>query len=76
MVTDGDAATLSGYPVEVLRQWLAASCEAQGVPVVVRDPRIVSDVAVLLGGVRGGGRARAGAPVPGNGRALPPAIAS
>lgn len=76
MVTDGDAGTLSGYPVEVLREWLAASCAAQGVPVVVRDPRIVSDVAVLLGGVGGGGRARAGAPVPGNARTLPPALAS
>lgn len=52
--------TLSGYPVDVLQQWLRASCDAQGVPVVVRDARVVADVAVLLGvsSGRGGGRAR------------------
>jgi len=45
----GPAATLSGYPVELLREWLRTSCEAQGVPVVVRDARVVANVAVLLG---------------------------
>ena len=45
----GPAATLSGYPLELLREWLRTSCEAQGVPVVVRDARVVANVAVLLG---------------------------
>lgn len=50
MVTrSGPAATLSGYPLDVLLDWLRASCEAQGVPVSVRDARVVADVAVLLG---------------------------
>jgi hypothetical protein len=45
----GPAATLSGYPVELLREWLRTSCEAQGVPLAVRDARVVANVAVLLG---------------------------
>lgn len=45
----GPAATLSGYPVDVLLDWLRASCEAQGVPVTVRDAQVVANVAVLLG---------------------------
>lgn len=45
----GPAATLSGYPVELLREWLRTSCEAQGVPVAVRDAQVVANVAVLLG---------------------------
>lgn len=45
----GPAATLSGYPVELLREWLRTSCEAQGVPVVVRDAQVVANVAALLG---------------------------
>ena len=45
----GPAATLSGYPLDVLLGWLRASCEAQGVPVAVRDARVVANVAVLLG---------------------------
>jgi len=45
----GPAATLSGYPVDVLLVWLRASCEAQGVPVAVRDAQVVANVAVLLG---------------------------
>ena len=45
----GPAATLSGYPVDVLLDWLRASCEAQGVPVVVRDAQVVANVAMLLG---------------------------
>lgn len=50
MVTrSGPAATLSGYPLDVLLDWLRASCEAQGVPVAVRDARVVANVAVLLG---------------------------
>ena len=31
--------------------WLAASCAAQGVPVLVTDPRVLADVAALLSGV-------------------------
>lgn len=44
-------------PVE-LAEWVAASCQAQGVPVRVADPVTVSAVVALLGGPGGGGRAR------------------
>ena len=30
-------------------EWLAASCERQGVPVVITDPGVVRQVVVLLG---------------------------
>ena len=53
--------TLSGYSREVLTRWLEASCVAQGVPVTVRDPRVIADVATLLRSAgEGGGRRRAG----------------
>jgi hypothetical protein len=45
----GPAATLSGYPVDVLLDWLRSSCEAQGLPVTVRDAQVIANVAVLLG---------------------------
>lgn len=35
---------------EQIRDWLVSSCERQGVPVTITDPRIVADVAVLLSG--------------------------
>ena len=40
-------------PQEVVRRWLMDSCAAQGVPVLVSDPRVLSDVAALIGGVGG-----------------------
>ena len=40
-------------PEEVVRRWLLDSCEAQGVPVLVSDPRVLSDVVALIGGVGG-----------------------
>jgi len=51
--------------VEVVRAWLEASCIAQGVPVVVTDAVVLSQVAVLVSG-RGGRRTRQAqrAPVP------------
>lgn len=59
MVNREPSPTLSGYPVELLRQWLKASCAAQGVPEVVRDPRVLADVAVLLRGAGAGMRGAA-----------------
>lgn len=44
-------------PQEVVRRWLIDSCAAQDVPVLVGDPRVLSEVAALIGGV-GGRRAR------------------
>lgn len=51
--------------VEAVRAWLEASCVAQGVPVVVTDAVVLSQVAVLVSG-RGGRRTRQAqrAPVP------------
>lgn len=40
-------------PQEVVRRWLMDSCAAQGVPVRVGDPRVLSEVAALIGGVGG-----------------------
>ena len=40
-------------PQEVVRRWLIESCAAQGVPVLVGDPRVLSEVAALIGGVGG-----------------------
>ncbi len=37
-----------GMSAEDVADWLAASCAEQGVPVLVTDPRILADVAVLL----------------------------
>ena len=41
--------------------WVAASCQAQGVPVAVSDPEVVRRVVTLLGGPVGGGRAQGAA---------------
>lgn len=46
-----------------LAGWVAASCVAQGVPVKVTDPGVLSRVGVLLG-VRAGGTRAHGAPAP------------
>lgn len=35
---------------EQVEAWVRASCERQGVPVVVTDPKAVADVVVLLTG--------------------------
>lgn len=35
-------------PAQV-RAWVAASCAAQGVAVVVTDPAVIADVVALLG---------------------------
>jgi hypothetical protein len=43
--------TLSGLPVAVLEAVLRGSCAAQGVSLLVRDARVIRDVAALLGGV-------------------------
>lgn len=29
--------------------WLTASCQSQGVPVIISDPSVIEQVAVLLG---------------------------
>ena len=42
--------TLSGLPVAVLEAVLRRSCAAQGVSLLVRDVRVIRDVAVLLSG--------------------------
>jgi hypothetical protein len=59
--------------VEAVRAWLEASCIAQGVPVVVTDAAVLSQVAVLVSG-RGGRRTRQAqrAPVPHPPRSEPP----
>lgn len=36
---------------ETIMEWLQASCAAQGVPVVIRDHAVISQVATLLGNV-------------------------
>ena len=59
--------------VVTVRAWLEASCAAQGVPVVVTDAVVLSQVAVLVSG-RGGRRTRQAqrAPVPHLPRSEPP----
>jgi hypothetical protein len=49
-----------GVSPEVVAAWLSASCAEQGVPVLITDPHVLADVAVLLSG-RG---------VPGSARSL------
>jgi hypothetical protein len=41
-----------GVPPEALREWVEASCSAQGVPVKVADPVVLGKVAVMLGAGR------------------------
>lgn len=43
---------LHGLTAEQVRQWLEASCAAQGVPVVVTDAGVLSRVGVLVSGRR------------------------
>lgn len=38
-----------GLPPASVTAWLRASCERQGVPVLVRDPAVLAQVAALLG---------------------------
>lgn len=45
---------------EALRAWVESSCRAQGVPILVADSGVVSDVGVLLTGSRRGGETPAG----------------
>jgi hypothetical protein len=42
-----------GVSAEQVAEWLAASCAAQGVPVRVRDPQVLAQVAALLPPVAG-----------------------
>jgi hypothetical protein len=56
-------------PPDVVRRWLVDSCAAQGVPVVVSDPRVLAQVAVLVSG-RGGRRPRQAQRAPASGPAL------
>ena len=53
-VADGTSGRVA---LDVVRAWLEASCAAQGVPVVVTDAVVLSQVAVLLTG-QGGRRTR------------------
>jgi hypothetical protein len=55
-----------GVDMEAVRAWLVASCAAQGVPVHVTDPAMVSRLGVLLGasGDRGELPRRGGAATP------------
>lgn len=41
-----------GLTPDQLREWVEASCTAQGVPVHVTEPSVVSQVGVLLGAPR------------------------
>jgi hypothetical protein len=52
--------------LEAVREWLVASCAAQGVPVHVTDPAVVSQLGALLGpsGDRGVLPRRGGAATP------------
>lgn len=34
---------------DAVREWLQASCAAQGVPVTIQDHAVISQVAILLG---------------------------
>lgn len=55
-----------GLDMDAVRAWLVESCEAQGVPVYVADPAVVSRLGVLLGatGGRGAQPRRGGAATP------------
>lgn len=58
-------------PAEVVRAWLVASCEAQGVAVVVADPKVLASVAVLVSGRGAGVGGATRGPLAGAGRARP-----
>jgi hypothetical protein len=42
--------TSKPFTREQVAAWVKASCDRQGVPLVVTDPSVVADVAVLLTG--------------------------
>lgn len=66
---------LSHLPPDSLAAWVEASCAAQGVPVKVADPTVVSRVGALLGARVEGTRAqpRSGSTRPlGRGSVAPP----
>lgn len=46
---------------DAVRAWLEASCAAQGVPVLVSDPGVISQVGVLVRGAPMGAGSREGA---------------
>ncbi|WAC66130.1 hypothetical protein OVA14_12730 [Agrococcus sp. SL85] len=50
--------------LEAVRQWLVASCEAQGVPVQITDAVLVAKLGVLLGASGEAARGTAGAAPP------------
>ena len=50
---------MAGLSDQEVWDWLEASCQRRGVPVVVTDVAVVQDVVALLGGPRGRGRAQA-----------------
>ena len=62
-----------GVSAEDVAAWLTASCAEQEVPVLVTDPRVLADVAVLLSAAPGspGKRARAVKPSDPPGRSHP-----
>lgn len=64
--TSGGVGAMAGLSFDELAAFVAASCERSAVPVKVRDPRVIRDVAVLLGGRAGRHDASAagGRPVP------------
>lgn len=41
-----------GFTVEQVRQWVAETCAAQGLPVLVTSPGVVAQVGVLMGAQR------------------------
>ena len=45
---------------DALRAWLAASCAAQGIPMLVTDPGVISNIGVLLRGRDAAGGPRSG----------------
>ena len=47
-----------GVSREAVAAWLRASCAEQGVPVLITDPHVLADVAVLLSGQGVPGSAR------------------
>lgn len=44
-----DKVSAHGYTLSQVRDWVSASCVAQGVPLVVTDLGVLSSVGVLLG---------------------------
>lgn len=50
----GAAAPRPAVSREEVAVWLAASCQAQGVPVLVTDARVLGEVAALLAPAVGG----------------------